>query len=103
MTRGKIKVKGRWDYPSNSERKKYDKKYFYWYLVCTDEKTHDEIKSGLSYKELAKVLGDIIDHEIQHYTKTLGIVEARKRYRELSDAMLERIEREEMRLDTNAD
>ena len=101
--RGSIKVRGRWDYPSKSRRGKYDKKYYYWYVECKDEQTNEEITCAPSYKELAKLLGDIIEHEILHYSKTLGIIEARKRYRELSKAMLERIQEEEKRLDKNAD
>ena len=103
MTRGKIKVKGRWDYPSKSMRGKYDRKYYYWYVECEDEHTGDKITCAPSYIELSKFLSDIINHEIMHFSKTLGIVEARKRYRQLSDAMLERIQEEERRLDKNAD
>ena len=96
---GTIKVVGRWGFPPRSQRKKYSKKYFYWYLVCTDENTLEEVSCAPTYKELSKVLEDIITHEIKYYTKTLGIVEARKRYRQLADAMLKSIMAEEERLD----
>lgn len=99
MTRGSIKVKGRWDYPPNSKKGKYDKKYYYWFAECTDEKTGEVITLGISYKKLSKVLEDIIKHEIKYYQTTLGITEARKRYRQLSEAMLKPIKEEEIRLD----
>lgn len=99
MARGKIRVKGRWDWPKNSKKGKYSKKYFYWYVECTDEFTEEIITCAPTYIELSKVLEDIISHEIKFYRKTLGIVEARKRYRQLADAMLKAIREEEERLD----
>ena len=99
MTRGKITVRGRWDYPPRSKKGKYSKKYFYWYVECVDENNGEAITCAPSYIELSKVLKDIISHEIRFYTKTLGIVEARKRYRQLADAMLKSIMAEEERLD----
>lgn len=91
--RGSISVKGRWDYPHNSPRKKYSKKYYYWFLRCTDEHTGDVITVGINYKELGEVLGDIIEHEVNYYTKTLGIEEALKRREQLYKAMSVPIER----------
>lgn len=99
MTRGSIKIKGRWDYPPRSKMGKYSKKYFYWYVECIDENSGEKITCAPSYIELSKVLEDIISHEIKYYTKTMGIVEARKRYRQLSEAMLKSIIEEEKRLD----
>ena len=101
MSRGKMEIKGRWDYPPNSKKGKYSKQYFYWFVECTDEITNEKITCAPSYKEFSKTLADIIQHEISYYTKTLGIVEARKRYRQLSDAMLKVIQKEEKRLDKN--
>jgi hypothetical protein len=97
--RGSIRVFGRWDYPANSIKGKYSKKYFYWHLECKDEFTNEKITCAPSYKELSKVLEEIIAHEIKYYTRTLGLVEARKRYRQLCDAMLKSIGKEEKRLD----
>lgn len=85
--RGKIEVKGRWDYVHNAPRKKYDKKYYYWFLECTDENTGDIITCAPTYTELGKVLRDIIEHEINYYLKTQGIDEAIKRREQLSEAM----------------
>ena len=99
MSRGKITIKGRWDWPPRSKKGKYSKKYFYWYVECVDENSGELITCASSYIELSKVLEDIISHEIRFYTKTMGIVEARKRYRQLSEAMLKSIMEEEKRLD----
>ena len=99
MSRGKITIKGRWDWPKNSKKGKYDKQYYYWFAECCDEKTGEAITLGISYRKLSKVLEDIIKHEIKYYQATLGTIEARKRYRQLSEAMLKPIKEEEIRLD----
>ena len=99
MSRGKITIRGRWDWPKNSKKGKYSKKYFYWYAEVEDEFTGEKVTCAPTYVELTKVMEDIISHEIRFYTKTMGIVEARKRYRQLADAMLKAIRKEEERLD----
>ena len=94
MSRGKIQVGGRWDYPFNSPRKKYSKKYYYWFAEGIDENTGDKITCAPSYKELGKFLGDIMQHEILYYQATPGLTEAIKRRSQLYNAMSLPIRRE---------
>ena len=98
MPRGKIEIKGRWDYPPRSKKGKYSKKYFYWFAECVDENSGEVITCAPSYIELSKVLEDIILHEILHYEQTPGLEEGEKRRKQLMDAMNVPIKKEKERL-----
>ena len=102
MSRGKIKIKKRLDWPTKSQRGRYSRRYCYWYAECTDEHNGDVITLGISYKELGVALAKIIEHEIKYFEQTPGIVEAKKRRKQLMDAMMVPIKEEERRLSKNA-
>lgn len=76
-----------------------DRKWDYWYLQCTDDKTGVvvNIGKGFTYDKLGEVLAAIIQHEIDCYEKTDGIIEAKLRRKQLMNAMMRPIKREEKR------